>query len=176
MATIDALVAYKFIKQLSTPWEKWEAYKLGLIDKNGERIKKAETAEEKKAYPTWKVLVRNLKRILDKLPGGASKVGSFAVALWMIKEEMQIQNQQVIEDVFLGYLDTQPILLENIKIKEKINTIDKGRYKHIPSKDIIFLKDNVKCSGSILNTEIFELVDYVTGNAYITTVNDIARF
>ena len=33
---IDLFVTYRFIKLLTTPFEKTEAYKLGIIDKDGE--------------------------------------------------------------------------------------------------------------------------------------------
>ena len=32
---IDLFVTYRFLKLLVTPWEKQEAYKEGIIDKNG---------------------------------------------------------------------------------------------------------------------------------------------
>ena len=35
---IDLFVTYRFIKLLVTPFEKQEAYKLGVIDKNGNRV------------------------------------------------------------------------------------------------------------------------------------------
>ena len=34
---IDLFVTYRFIKLLTTPFEKTDAYKLGIIDKNGNR-------------------------------------------------------------------------------------------------------------------------------------------
>ena len=36
---IDLAISYKFIKNLVTPFEKWPAYKLGIIDKDGNIIK-----------------------------------------------------------------------------------------------------------------------------------------
>ena len=40
---IDLFVTYRFIKLLVTPFEKQEAFKLGIIDKDGNRIKKPGT-------------------------------------------------------------------------------------------------------------------------------------
>ena len=37
---VDLFVTYRFIKLLTTPFEKTEAFKLGIIDKDGNRIKK----------------------------------------------------------------------------------------------------------------------------------------
>ena len=36
---IDLFVTYRFIKLLTTPFEKTDAFKLGIIDENGNRIK-----------------------------------------------------------------------------------------------------------------------------------------
>ena len=35
---IDLFVTYRFLKLLTTPFEKTEAFKLGIIDENGNRI------------------------------------------------------------------------------------------------------------------------------------------
>ena len=37
-AAVDLFVTYRFLKLLTTPWEKQEAYKFGVIDKNGNRF------------------------------------------------------------------------------------------------------------------------------------------
>ena len=42
MATgvVDIFMVYQFLKRLATPFEKWDAYKLGIIDKEGNILKK----------------------------------------------------------------------------------------------------------------------------------------
>ena len=40
---IDLFVTYRFIKLLVTPFEKTDAFKLGIIDKEGNRIKDPNT-------------------------------------------------------------------------------------------------------------------------------------
>ena len=50
---IDLLITYRVIKLLVTPFEKQEAFKTGIIDKNGKVLKKyrtLKTAKEKKSY------------------------------------------------------------------------------------------------------------------------------
>jgi hypothetical protein len=83
----DILLIYQFIKRLTTPFNKTEAYKLGLIDEKGKRLKKAETKEEENAMGYFDRLVFNIKRLLEKVPGGSSRLGSYAAAMWLIKEE-----------------------------------------------------------------------------------------
>jgi len=84
----DLILIYQFVKRLSTPFEEQEAYKLGIIDEKGNRIKskKLETKEEKNAYGYLDRLIFNLKKLIEKVPGGKSRLGSFAAALFLIRE------------------------------------------------------------------------------------------
>jgi hypothetical protein len=84
--TLDLFLVYQFVKRLSTPWNKTEAFKLGLIDEKGVKLKSAVSSEEQKAYAYYDRLVFNLKRLLEKLPGGKTRLGSFAAALFLMKE------------------------------------------------------------------------------------------
>ena len=42
---IDLFVTYRFIKLLVTPFEKTEAYKLGIIDKDGKRNDRTDSSK-----------------------------------------------------------------------------------------------------------------------------------
>ena len=119
MSAVDIYVAYKFIKILSTPWKKTDAYKLGIIDDDGKVLikkKDLETREQKKAYTIFHRLIWNVKRLLDKLPAGKTRVGSFAAALWMLKEYAEsrgVKNaEEVIVEGFKGYLIDERIMTE----------------------------------------------------------------
>jgi len=83
---LDLFLVYQFVKRLATPWNKTEAFKVGIIDDKGKKLKSPETPEEQKAYAYYDRLVFNLKRLLEKLPGGKSRLGSFAAALFLMKE------------------------------------------------------------------------------------------
>lgn len=86
---VDNLIAYKVLKMLVTNFTDTEAYKLGIIDAKGKNIRKAntlKTSEEKDAYNYLNRLVFNMKKIINKLPGGESKTKSLVAALWLVKE------------------------------------------------------------------------------------------
>ncbi len=40
---IDLFVTYRFLRILTIPWEEQEAFKLGIIDSDGKRIKDKKT-------------------------------------------------------------------------------------------------------------------------------------
>ncbi|MEK9769694.1 MAG: hypothetical protein VW683_12290, partial [Betaproteobacteria bacterium] len=68
----DTVYALRFLRLLTMPWEKTAAFKVGVIDENGNRIKKPETSEEKEAYTVFHRLVFNIRRLLAKIPLGKS--------------------------------------------------------------------------------------------------------
>ncbi len=105
---VDTLITYRVIKLLTTPFEKQEAFKQGIIDKDGKVLKKnkdLKTDNEKKAYTYLHRFVFNLKRILKKV-GLGSKLGSFAVALaLLLKEKKEYEpHKTLIESAVITYL------------------------------------------------------------------------
>ena len=105
---IDLLITYRVVKMLVTPFNKTEAFKRGIIDKDGKVLKKNKTLrdlKDKKAYTILHRFVFNLKRILQKV-GLGSRIGSFAVALaLLIKENKEYeQHKLIIESAIITYL------------------------------------------------------------------------
>jgi len=105
---VDTLITYRVIKLLVTPFERQEAFKQGIIDKDGNVLKKnkeLKTDNEKKAYTYLHRFVFNLKRILKKV-GLGSKLGSFAVALaLLLKEKKEYEpHKTLIESAVITYL------------------------------------------------------------------------
>ena len=81
---------YQFLKKLVTPFNKTKAFELGIIDENGKILKRRrdlETSEEKDAYNLSDTLIWNIKKLMGKIPGGKSRLASYAAALWLIKEQ-----------------------------------------------------------------------------------------
>ena len=96
MRIVDTLIVFRILKLLTTKFEKTKAFKLGLIDKDGNRIKdkKVESKEEKEAFTLLHRLVFNLKRIIAKVPFGKTAFASYAVALLLLKEHAQLTDDQ----------------------------------------------------------------------------------
>lgn len=89
---IDIYVLYRIIKDLATPFEQTDAFRLGLIDKKGNKLRdekgvklKAKTKKEKAADSYYQRFIRNLKRLMTKV-GLGSKIATFAAALFLLKE------------------------------------------------------------------------------------------
>lgn len=93
--TGDFFYALRFLRLLTTPWEKTGAYKMGIIDENGNKLKKPETSEEKSVYNVFHKLVFNIKRLLNKIPFGKSTIASYLAALYLIKEQTGISDSKI---------------------------------------------------------------------------------
>ena len=72
---IDLFVTYRFLRLLTTPFEKTDAYKFGIIDKDGNRVRQPKstkpavelaTSELKNSYTILHKLVFNIKNYLVK--------------------------------------------------------------------------------------------------------------
>jgi hypothetical protein len=105
---VDLLIAYRVIKMLVTPFERQDAYKLGIIDKDGKVLKKYNTLKgtnEKRAYTMLHRFVFNLKRVLAKV-GIRGALGSFAVAAALLLKENKeyAQHKTLIESTIINYL------------------------------------------------------------------------
>ena len=105
---VDLVITYRVIKLLITPFEKQEAFKYGIIDKDGKVLRKyrtLKTTAEKKSYTILHRFVFNLKRILAKAGLGGS-LGSFAVALGLlIREDKRYgEYKSLIESAVVTYL------------------------------------------------------------------------
>ena len=106
---IDALIAFRLIKLLVTPFNKTKAFKLGIIDAKGKvlikskQIDKLPTSNERlaarKAYTMLIRFVFNLKRLLSKV-GIRGPIGSAtAAAIAFFKEEYG-NNLEVEREVY----------------------------------------------------------------------------
>ena len=106
---IDALIAFRLIKLLVTPFNKTQAYKLGIIDDKGKVLIKSR--DFKKAFPSYTLaparkaytmLIRfvfNLKRLLSKV-GVRGPIGTAtAAAIAFFKEEYG-NNPEVEREVY----------------------------------------------------------------------------
>lgn len=94
----DLYFVFRFLRLLTMKWERTDAYKYGIIDKKGKALRKSKElngSKEKDSYTTLIRFIFNLKRIIEKIPGGRSKLGSYtAAALLFLKEEEERNEKE----------------------------------------------------------------------------------
>ena len=129
---VDLFITYKFIRLLTTKWNKTDAYKEGVIDAKGKLLVKGadQTSAQKKAYTVFDKLVFNLKRILEKVPFGKSQIASYAAALFLLKEETGMAEEDiltVLED--LGHNTSIDLNEEFKNLREGQHILNQEGYK-----------------------------------------------
>ena len=113
---VDLVITYRVVKLLVTPFNKQEAFKQGIIDKDDNVLRKyrtLKTTAEKKSYTILHRFVFNLKRILQKA-GLGGRLGTFAVALaTLIRENKEFEHHQsLIESTVIKYLKKEKLYEE----------------------------------------------------------------
>jgi hypothetical protein len=132
----DSLYAYRFVQLLVTPFNRTEAYKLGLIDEKGKRTDKQITnMQERSAFTFFHRLVFNLKRLLGAVPGGRTRIASYAAALALLREHYDINPDMALAEMKLSKDDTKQIQLMveqydpfKDKKKKKKKKVEKEEY------------------------------------------------
>ena len=128
---IDLIITYRVVKMLVTPFTKFKAYDLGIIDEKGKVLRKFKEVKgsERKHYTMLHRFVFNLKRILAKA-GIRGALGSFAVATALLLRENKeyFKYKDTIESTIITYLKEnnlyEEILNESREIPE-VYTDDK---------------------------------------------------
>lgn len=116
---VDTYIVFKFLKKLTTPFDKMDAFKLGIIDDKGKILIKKSNFGHKEQFDAMTLLDRvviNLKKLMAKFPGGGSKIASYAAALWLIREQKNFK--EYLEEPELMYesvYDHMAIIMEDQK-------------------------------------------------------------
>lgn len=113
---IDQLLAFKILMMLVKPFNETKAFELGIIDETGRlliRPSEFKTSEQKEAYNILNRLVFNLKRIINRTPGGESKLKNITAAYFLVKENMDCNVDEVeLELEFNAILRADAVLVE----------------------------------------------------------------
>lgn len=172
----DLVYTIRFLKLLVTNFEDTEAYKLGLIDEKGKRLKKSETSAEKNAYTPFHRLVFNIKKLI---PMG--KIGSYASALYLIKEQYGLSERQIEEALAKSGVDLVDILSEGAEwFVTNDGQLSPGSYKLAYDKDeLVNRKDFVRVASdcypvsSIFGINIYEVTHVRTGQKLFVSSGEL---
>lgn len=128
MNVVDTVIVFRILKMMTRKWSEMDAYKFGLIDDNGKRIKsvKPKTSEEKSSFTLLHRLVFNLKRVLELLPFGRTRLASYAASLALLKEHFEIDGKYL-EESFYTYLKENDLVLDLLEGHDNMNSLQKGK-------------------------------------------------
>ena len=199
-SAIDLFVSYRFLKLLSTEFKKTDAYKLGIIDEKGNRIRKPksdrpavelDTTQQKNAYTILHKLVFNIKKLFMKVPGLRSKVGTYAAALFLLKDTFKesVADPDMFEKELVKYLKENNIEFDNSISEEVVGfgeILPKGNYvlvNDILNKedeaitatkgDLVMTFEDQSPVDTILGIEIFPVIHIASGEKIFVSLEDI---
>ena len=197
---IDLFVTYRFLRLLTTPFEDTDAFKLGIIDEKGNRImqKKVKkpavelvTSEQKSSYTILHKLIFNIKKLFNKVPGLRTKVGSYAAALFLLKDTFKesVDDPDMFEKEFVKFLKENNIEMDD-EISEEVigfgEVLPKGEYvlvndilnkeeEELSAKkgDKVIAYDDEPPIDTILGVEIFPVIHISTQEKIYVSLEDI---
>ena len=197
---LDLFLTYRFLKLLTTPFNRTEAYKLGIIDKDGNRILQPNstqpavelaTAQLQNAYTVLHKLVFNIKKIFEKVPGLRTKVGTYAAALFLLKDTFKehVEDPDVFEKEFMKYLKENDVEFDDSISEEVIGfgeILPKGEYvlindilnkeeEELSAKkgDKVIAFEDEPPIDTVLGVEIFPVIHDKTKEKIYVSLEDI---
>ena len=179
---IDLFVTYRFLKLLTTPFEKTDAFKFGIIDEKGNRIKKPKsslpavdlnTTEMKNSYTILHKLVFNIKKIFGKVPGLRTKVGTYAAALFLLKDTFKesVDDPDIFEKEFMKYLKEN-----NIEFDDEISEEVIGFGEVLPKGEYVLTQDILNKQEEELSAKKGDKVIAFADEAPVDTVLGVGIF
>lgn len=184
LKTADRFYALRFLRLLTTNWEDTNAFKAGIIDKNGKKLRKATSPEDKKVYNIFHKLVFNVKRLLNLIPFGKSKLASYAAGLYLIREESNLSEDLltlIIEELFAFDPRDAYLAESNSFLLNEDGDLKTGEYEF--TEEVLLLKNGDSLEGFgrklectlencypadyIYNLPVFNLRDVKTGQTVI---------
>ena len=157
----NVATAFFFIKKMATPFEKTQAYKLGIIDKKGKVLKKMgdlETEQEKKAYTLLDRVIWNIKKLMSFIPGGGSMLAGVAAAtaLLMKEETERLDDQKYLKESFDHYssIDYMPDWMTEEVIKALYEAAIDDKTNEALLKKLSDLWDKSKMDPDVFRDEL----------------------
>jgi hypothetical protein len=197
---IDLFVTYRFLRLLTTPFENTDAFKLGIIDEKGNRIRlpkstkpavELSTSELQSAYTILHKLIFNIKKLFNKIPGLRTKVGTYAAALFLLKDTFKesVDDPDMFEKEFVKFLKENNIEMDD-EISEEVigfgEVLPKGEYvlindilnkeeEELSAKkgDKVIAFDDEPPIDTILGVEIFPIIHANTQEKIYVSLEDI---
>ena len=185
----DLGYTFRFIRLMVMDWKDWDAYKLGIIDENGKRDKtvKLDNDEKKSAYTPFIRLAANIKRLVAKIPGGGSKLGSFASALYLIKEQVGTRGlEKICKELNVDLLDflnekNEWFLLDDKQLTPGIYRVSTPKLLNKTCDELVWPKDQIRIKddsfpvGDVFGVDVYEAVHINTDKKIYVTASELIR-
>lgn len=185
----DLVYTFRFLRLLTTKFEDTEAFKIGLIDENGKRLRKPETPEERDVYTPFIRLVFNIKKIMAKVPLGSSRLASYAAALYLIKEKFGVSDKQLqnsLKEMNIDVLDflseqSEWFILEDGRLTPGVYKVLNEKLLNESMEEMVNARDKIKVMdhcypvGEMFGVKIYEVTHIRTNKPIYVSVAELSR-
>lgn len=184
----DLVYTFRFLKLLVTPFDKTDAFEMGIVDSDGKRDKsvKLDTSEKKSAYTPFHRLVFNIKRIMGKAPGGSSRLASYAAALFLIKEqygvdvdkamkEMQVNKYSIQEEMTEWFVIENNVLAPGVYRVKNPKVINTTFEELVQKRDQVRVLEDATPVGEIAGVFVYEAIHMKTNQPVYVTTGELIR-
>lgn len=114
---IDTATTLRILSMIIKPVKETDAYKLGIVDEHGNNLIKSKnftSSEQKNSYTILDRLVFNIKKLINKLPGGENKAKNLLASYLLVKESLEYNLEDLIEeDLFWIYENLDSLSTES---------------------------------------------------------------
>ena len=146
MALADTLITYKIIKILTTPFTQTDAFRLGVIDAHGKKIKNPTTPAEQESYNVLNRLVFRLKMVLNLVPVGNKDFLSYAGALALVRECYYANEEpENLEELFTESFSDKYTKIDALGFK--LFEEGEGMASTVPVNTVANIKDTITGVG-----------------------------
>ena len=191
----DLAYTFRFLALLVTPFKKTKAFEKGIIDENGKRLKKPpfSTMDEREDYANYYTrfirLVFNVKKLIGKVPGGKTRIASYAAALYLIKEDFGVSQRKLKQGLteygvdFNDFLseNTQWFMLEDKELSPGIYRLTENKVLNSTYEEMAFSGDRIRINnnsypvGDIFGLDIYEAIHMATNQKICVTAGEIRK-
>jgi hypothetical protein len=115
---VDTIITYRILKKLVQPIVQTDAYKLGIIDKAGNQIKKdseLNTPELRDAWTMLDRLVFRVRRIMNRQPLEKNRLANLTTALTLVKEHHADEHEYMYLEAEFPLVVPQPELMAEVQ-------------------------------------------------------------
>ena len=189
----DLVYTFRFLKLLVTKFEDTDAFRVGIIDKDGNRKKDYDKNSVQggnnysQYYSPFHRLVFNIKKLMAKVPGGSSSIASYAAALYLLKEKYGISESKIEQGVRQAGLDVTDFMLEQSQwfvladgrlspgsYRLKNSKVVNSTFEEVVNqKDYIRVADRCYPVGSLFGLNVYEAVHVKTNQKVYVTVEEL---
>jgi len=181
-AGADLIYTFRFLKLLTTKWKNTDAFKRNIIDSKGVRIKKNLDSDDRKVYNKFHRLVFAIKRIVEKVPG-VRGLGSYAAALYLVKEELGVDPNKIIEQYYAVPLSEQHVwyLLEDNQLAPGVYHVEEHKLINDTCEELVRPMDKIRIEddcfpvGDLNGIQIYEAIHIKTQKTVYVTAGELRK-